>query len=46
MASAELTEKGEVIPTVGLFTVAIFGPFLASFWLHFWIIFIIWQKND
>ena len=32
--------------TLGLFTVAIFGPFSAHFRLHFWIIFIVWQKND
>ena len=24
---------------IGLFMVAIFGPFLAHFWLHVWIIF-------
>ena len=32
--------------SLGLFTVAIFGPFSAHFRLHFWIIFIVWQKND
>jgi hypothetical protein len=29
------------IDTLGLFTVAIFGSFLASFLDHFWV----WQKN-
>jgi hypothetical protein len=31
---------------IGLFTVAVFGPFSTHFQLHFWIIFIVWQKND
>ena len=36
----------EFLNIIGLFTVAIFGPFLTHFWLHFWIIFVVWQKND
>jgi hypothetical protein len=36
MMSTTLAEHGGIL---GLFTVAIFGPFSAHFRLHFWIIF-------